>query len=44
MRIRSRMSENGAIFSGGVEADRLYSNAGAEVTIGIAARRGRLIV
>ncbi|MBP1091775.1 hypothetical protein [Bradyrhizobium diazoefficiens] len=44
LRIRSLMSENGAIFSGGVEADRLDLNAGAEVTIGIAARRGRLIV
>jgi hypothetical protein len=27
-----------------MEADRLDFNAGAEVTIGIAARRGRLIV
>ncbi|WP_271565470.1 hypothetical protein [Bradyrhizobium sp. CCBAU 11386] len=42
--IRSLMAENGVIFSDGVEADRLDFNAGAEVTIGIAARRGRLIV
>jgi NAD kinase len=44
MRIRSLMAENGVIFSDGIEADRLDFNAGAEVTIGIAARRGRLIV
>ena len=44
LRIRSLMAENGVIFSDGVEADRLDFNAGAEVTIGIAARRGRLIV
>jgi hypothetical protein len=44
LRIRSLMAENGVIFSDGVEADRLDFNAGAEVTIGIAGRRGRLIV
>jgi NAD kinase len=44
LRIRSLMAENGVIFSDGVEADRLDFNAGAEVTIGIARRRGRLIV
>ncbi|WP_426407760.1 sugar kinase [Bradyrhizobium ganzhouense] len=44
LRIRSLMAENGVIFSDGVEADRLDFNAGAEVTIGIAKRRGRLIV
>lgn len=44
LRIRSLMAENGVIFSDGVEVDRLDFNAGAEVTIGIAARRGRLIV
>ncbi|MCS3758784.1 sugar kinase [Bradyrhizobium centrosematis] len=44
LRIRSLMPENGVIFSDGVEADRLDFNAGAEVAIGIAARRGRLIV
>ncbi|WP_194482237.1 sugar kinase [Bradyrhizobium sp. CCBAU 53338] len=44
LRIRSLMAENGVIFSDGVEADRLDFNAGAEVAIGIAGRRGRLIV
>ncbi|MCP3384019.1 sugar kinase [Bradyrhizobium sp. CCGUVB4N] len=44
LRIRSLMAENGVIFSDGVEADRLDFNAGAEVTIGIARRHGRLIV
>jgi NAD kinase len=44
LRIRSLMAENGVIFSDGIEADRLDFNAGAEVTIGIAKRRGRLIV
>ncbi|MCP3467632.1 sugar kinase [Bradyrhizobium sp. CCGUVB23] len=44
LRIRSLMPENGVIFSDGIEADRLEFNAGAEVAIGIAARRGRLIV
>ncbi|TYL84441.1 sugar kinase [Bradyrhizobium rifense] len=44
LRIRSLMAENGVIFSDGVEADRLDFNAGAEVTIGIAKRHGRLIV
>ena len=42
LRIRSLMA--GVIFSDGVEADRLDFNAGAEVAIGIAERRGRLIV
>ncbi|PDT91394.1 sugar kinase [Bradyrhizobium sp. Y36] len=44
LRIRSLMPENGVIFSDGIEADRLDFNAGTEVAIGIAARRGRLIV
>jgi NAD kinase len=44
LRIRSLMPENGVIFSDGIEADRLDFNAGAEVTIGISERRGRLIV
>ncbi|QOZ77889.1 sugar kinase [Bradyrhizobium sp. CCBAU 53351] len=44
LRIRSLMPENGVIFSDGVEPDRLDFNAGAEVAIGIAGRRGRLIV
>lgn len=43
-RLRSLMAENGVIFSDGVEADRLDFNAGAEVAIGIAEQRGRLIV
>jgi NAD kinase len=44
LRVRSLMAENGVIFSDGVEADRLDFNAGAEVTIGIARRRGQLVV
>lgn len=44
LRIRSLMAENGVIFSDGIESDRLDFNAGVEASIGIAARRGRLIV
>jgi hypothetical protein len=38
------MPENGVIFSDGIEADRLDFNSGTEAIIGIAERRGRLIV
>jgi NAD kinase len=44
LRVRSLMPENGVIFSDGIEADRLDFNAGAEVEIGVAERRGRLII
>jgi NAD kinase len=42
--LRSLMPENGVIFSDGIEADYLEFNAGAEASIGVAERRGRLIV
>jgi len=42
--LRSLMPENGVIFSDGIEADRLDFNSGAQATIGIAERRGRLVV
>ena len=42
--LRSRMPESGVIFSDGIEADRLDFNSGAVAQIGIAGRRGRLIV
>jgi len=44
LRLRSLMPENGVIFSDGIEADHLDFNAGTEAVIGIAERRGRLIV
>jgi NAD kinase len=44
LRLRSLMPENGVIFSDGIEADRLDFNSGTEAIIGIAERRGRLIV
>jgi NAD kinase len=44
MVIESMTSENGVIFSDGIEADALEFNAGAIATIGIAARKARLVV
>jgi NAD kinase len=44
LRIRSLMSENGVIFSDGIEADRLEFNSGTEVQITVAERQGRLVV
>ncbi|MBR0825113.1 sugar kinase [Bradyrhizobium manausense] len=44
LRVRSLMPENGVIFSDGIEADRLEFNAGVEVAIGVAERRGRLVI
>jgi NAD kinase len=41
--LRSLMPENGVIFSDGIETDRLDFNSGAEATIGVAERRGRLV-
>ncbi|MDR1826799.1 MAG: sugar kinase [Methylobacteriaceae bacterium] len=41
--MRSLMPENGVIFSDGIESDFLEFNAGAEVRIGIAERRGALV-
>jgi NAD kinase len=44
LKVRSRMPENGVIFSDGMEADYLRFTAGMEATIGIASRRGCLAV
>ncbi|MDH3321093.1 MAG: sugar kinase [Betaproteobacteria bacterium] len=42
--LRSLMPENGVIFSDGIEADFLEFNSGAEATITVAERRGKLVV
>lgn len=42
--VESRMAEGGVIFSDGVEQDFLAFDSGAIATIGIAERRGRLVV
>lgn len=44
LKIRSRMPDNGVIFSDGMEADYLRFTAGMEATITIAAAAGRLAV
>jgi hypothetical protein len=44
MKIESMTSENGVIFSDGIEADALEFNAGTIATIGVAARKARLVV
>jgi len=44
LRLRSLMPENGVIFSDGIEADYVAFNSGAEATIGVAERRGRMVV
>lgn len=44
LRLRSRMPENGVIFSDGMEADYLRFTAGIEATISVAERRGNLAV
>ena len=41
---RSLMPENGVVFSDGIEADFLEFNSGTEARIGVAERRGRLVV
>jgi hypothetical protein len=38
------MSENGVIFSDGIEADYLEFNSGSTVTIGIADKKGCLVI
>lgn len=42
--LRSLMPENGVIFSDGIEADFLEFNSGSEAKIGLAERRGKLVV
>jgi NAD kinase len=44
LKLRSRMPENGVIFSDGMESDYLRFTAGLEATITIADQRGRLVV
>jgi hypothetical protein len=40
----SAMAENGVIFSDGIEADYLEFNAGITVAVGVAEKRGYLVV
>jgi NAD kinase len=42
--LRSLMPENGVIFSDGIESDFLEFNSGAEATIGVAERSGKLVI
>lgn len=42
--MESRMAENGVIFSDGVEKDFLEFNSGTQATIGIAEKKGMLVV
>ena len=44
LRLRSRMPENGVIFSDGIEVDYLRFTAGMEATVSVAARQGCLVV
>ena len=44
MTITSHMSENGVIFSDGIESDYLKFNAGSTVTIGVAERQAHMLV
>jgi NAD kinase len=44
LRLRSRMPENGVIFSDGMESDYLRFTAGMEATVTIASARGCLVV
>ncbi|QQX89042.1 sugar kinase (plasmid) [Cupriavidus necator] len=44
LKVRSRMPENGVIFSDGIEADYLRFTAGMEATITVAESQGRLVV
>lgn len=44
LRLSSQMAENGVIFSDGIEADFLEFNSGAVAQIGVAERKGRLVV
>jgi hypothetical protein len=44
LKIISHMSENGVIFSDGIESDFLEFNSGMEATIGVAEQKGILIV
>lgn len=44
LRIVSKMAVNGILFSDGMESDAIEFNAGSEIEIGIADRKGNLVV
>ena len=44
LRIESLMGENGVIFSDGIESDFLTFNSGTEAVIGLADKRGKMVV
>ena len=44
LKIESLMGENGVIFSDGIEDDYIAFNSGAEAVIGLAEKRGRMVV
>lgn len=44
IKVISQMPENGVIFSDGIESDFLQFNSGIEATIGIAEKKGHLVV
>lgn len=43
-RILSKMPENGVVFSDGIESDTIEFNSGIEIVIGVADRKGQLVV
>lgn len=43
-RILSKMPENGVVFSDGIESDTIEFNSGIEITVGVAERKGKLVV
>jgi NAD kinase len=44
LKIESLMGENGVIFSDGIEGDFISFNSGAEAVIGLADKRGRIVI
>lgn len=44
LQLESQMAENGVIFSDGIEKDYLEFNSGTQASIGIAERKGVLVV
>ncbi|MDR0496729.1 MAG: sugar kinase [Treponema sp.] len=44
LRIESLMGENGVIFSDGIENDYIAFNSGTEAVIGLADKRGRMVI
>ena len=43
-RVVSQMPENGVVFSDGMESDAIEFNAGTEITVEVAPKRGVLAV